>query len=895
MKKYSFITRLIVLILVVFCLLGCERKTKEQLLREGIEQKDNHNLKGAVVLLKSALEKDPNFFEARHQLGLVYLASGNLAQAEKELEKVLLQAPGHAKVLEHLADLYLATGREEEAVALAERLVREKGETPEALELLGKSLYRKGDTEKAEECFRKAFALAPDRVRVRNSLASLHVRGGRLDEARSLLRETTEKHPGDVEAYYLLMQLEAQAGNADQALAEGRRLLKAAPGEVRAPYLIGLLELSRGDAAAARQVADDLLKRRPEVPAVIRLHGLVLFAEGKYQEAAEQLQRALQQGADPSGRYFLGLAHYRLGQFESALNQFQAVLDGIPAHSQSRLMVGLTLFRQGRFEDSRYAVEKLLETDPGNAQAHDILGSVLIALGDYDRGMAELDKAAELSPDLVQARLKKGLFKLSRGDFGQAEAPLEEALRIAPDLLNSRLLLAISYLKQQNFTQAIHTLREGMQGKPEDAVLHNYLAAAYWGQEKRDAAIAELRKAKELKPDYFAPYFNLAGFHLSRGDSAGAAAEYRAVLKTAPDNLRALLSLAVLEDVRGDRKSTEELLARARATGAVEGFLASAGYFSSKGQKDKTLEFLQEGVERHPGHPGLLEQQGTELLRQGRSKEGLEIFRSLSEKQPAVGLPLLVHGLMRTGGDAEAEKIARREINAHPGEPAGYLLLAKIHQQRKDSARQEEVLKNGLDRVKDDVPLSVRLAELYASQQESGQAVSILERVRRKHPENASVVFLLGSLHDRAGDKRRARELYQEALGKNGDHVPALNNLSYLYADNYGNLDEALRLAARAFHLKPGDPGIMDTLGYVLVRLGRQAEALPYLEKSAFMLPEEPDVLIHLSQAYSGTGKPDRAMETLRKVVSMPHPAQAQQAKEMLRELGEEAEKGVTR
>ncbi|MEZ4600267.1 MAG: PEP-CTERM system TPR-repeat protein PrsT [Syntrophotaleaceae bacterium] len=885
MKKSSFLAKLTIMTLLAFCLFGCERKTKEQLFQEGIEQKDNQNLKGAVVLFKSALEKDPNFFEARHQLGLVYFASGNYAQAEKELEKVLLQAPGNSKVLQHLADLYLAMDRVEEAISIAERLAKEQGETAENLALLGKTHFKKGDLKKAEDYLKKAFELDPDQLRVRNSLASIKANRGLLDEARSLLRETMTRYPKDVEAYYLLMQIEARAGNVDEALAEGQRILQIAPREIRAPYLMGILELSRGDVEAARQVADDLLKRQPQDPSVIRLYGLVLFAQEKYQEAVEQLQQALQRSADPAGRYFLGLAYYHLEQFELALNQFQAVLDTIPTHTQSRLMAGMTLHRQGRFEDSRHVIEKLLKIDPDNAHAHEVLGSVLIAQGDFDQGMSELDKAIELAPDLVQPRLKKGLFNLSQGHFGQAEAPLEEALRIAPDFMNSRLLLVVSYMKQQNFAQAIQRLREGLQGKPEDAVLHNYMAAAYWGQGKSEAAIAELKMAKELKPDYFAPYFNMAGFYLSKGDSGGAAAEYREILKTAPDNLRALLSLASIEEVRGDRKSAENLLDRARATGAVEGFLASAAYFRNKGQKDKTLEYLQEGLQRHPGHPALLELQGAELLKQGRNEEGLKVFRTLAEERPEIGIPLLIQGLIETGKQAEAEKIAQREVDYKPEEPAGYLLLGKIYQQGGDSIRQEKVLKNGLERVKNEIPLNIRLAELYAGQQKFGQAVTILEGLLRRHPDNVSAIFLLASLHDQIGDKRKAKELYQEVIGKKADHIPALNNLAYLFADNYGNLDEALRLAAQAFQLNPGDPGIMDTLGYVLLRLGRHAEALPYLKNAVAKLPEQPDVLLHLAQAYSGAGKTDQAEEALQQVVSMPYPVQAEQAKKMLKDL----------
>ena len=885
MKKNSLFTRLAVVLLIFCCLAGCERKTKEQLLQEGVALKNSNNMTGAIVLFKNVLEKDPNFFEARYQLALTYVVGGQYAKAEKELEKILLQDPDNTEVQLQLAKVYTRTDRFDETIVLVEKLLQKQGPSPIAYELLGTSFAEKGDLTKAETYFKKALDLEPARGTSRNALASIYLRIKQWDTARTLLSETIKQDSTNIEAYYLLMQLEALNGDIDQAVIAGRRIIEISPGEVRAPYLLGLLELNRGSNEAALKLAEGLIARHPKHPAGARLQGLAFFADGKYQQAVEPLQSSLGQMSNPSGLYFLGLAHYKLGQFELALNQFQAVLDSAPDHIKARLMVALTLYHQDRLEDSRYAVEKVLSDNPKNPLAHDILGSIFIAQGDYDRGMEELDRAIELAPDLVESRLKKGFFNLAQGHSDKAEFPLEEALRIAPELLNSRLLLVTSYLQQQNYAQAITTLQEGLQGTPEDAVLHNYLAAAYWGQEKADAAIAELRKAKQLKPDYFAPYFNLANYYLVKEDSAKAVAEYQQLLKIAPDNLRALLSLAVLQELRGDEQGLLDSLAKARATGSAEGFQASAAYLSRNGQPEKALQFLQAGVELNPRHPGLLEQQGRELMQQERPTEALVVFRSLAAEQPNSGLPLLVATLLQLGQVAEAEQVANREIDQHPTEPRGYLLLAKIYKEQKDFVKQEKVLKEGLSRVQDDALLNTKLAEVYVDWQRPERALEIFAGVRNKHPQYVPAIFKQAALYDRLGNKRQARELYLDVLKQNSDYVPALNNLAYLYADNYANLDEALAMAARAFRLRPTDPTIMDTLGYVMVRQGRLVEALPYLEKSAAMLPGQPDVQIHLAQAYQGVGQQEKAVEILQKVAAMTNQSQSQQAEKLLREL----------
>jgi tetratricopeptide (TPR) repeat protein len=554
-------------------------------------------------------------------------------------------------------------------------------------------------------------------------------------------------------------------------------------------------------------------------------------------------------------------------------------------------MVARTLLRQKRFADSRTAVEMVLKADPDNAPAHDILGSVYLALGDFDRGMDELDRAIALEPNLVEAQLKKGLLNLAQGKLEQAETPLEEVVRVAPEHLNSRLLLALSHLRRQNFGQAVTILQEGLQGRPEDAVLHNYLAAAHLGQGQTEAAVAALEKAKQSKPDYLAPYVNLASYHLSKGQPAKAAAEYQALLEVDPQNLRALLSLASLQELQGDKKGVRESLTRAAATGAVEGFVAQAIYQRRNGQPEQGLAAVKAGLDLHPKQPVLLKLQGEILLRLDRFEEALAAFHSLAEVRPDQGLPLVIATLVGRNRHQEAIQLAQEQIDHHGDEAQGYLLLSAIHQQQKDYPKAEAVVGEGLKRVKNDLALQMKLAELYLVRQQPERALQLYTEQHEKHPAVLPVTFSLGALHDKLGNKRQALALYRDCLERNADYAPALNNLAYLYADNYRDLDEALQLAVRAFRQQSAEPGIMDTLGYVLLRKGRFEEALPYLEKAAALLPADLAVQLHLAQAYQGLGKQEQAEAAARKVAVSGNPALVQSAETLLQQLAKAAVK----
>lgn len=872
MKQAIVFLKLFVVLFLVLTCFGCDNRTKEELLREGVELRESQNIVGAIVMFKNALEKDPNYYEARHELGLTYLVSGQLVKAEKELEKVFLQNPGDLNIQLELAELHIKTGHIDAAIAILEPYLQAQVPSPKAYKLLGEAYVEKGDVSKGEKHLKLALQLDTEYLPAYKVLAKTYLNGQRWSDARKIINEAIGLNKQDPDSYYLLLRLETLSGKSEAALKVGRQILAIAPQEIRAAYFVGLLELQRGELEAASALASGLRSQHGDHPTGTRLQGLVEFAKGEYDVAAENLQLSLRQMSDLPGRYFLGLAHYKLEQYELALNQFQSILDSNPDHHKARLMVALTLFQQKRYTDSEAAAELLLAASPDNALAYDVLGSIYLTRGDFDRGMAALDQAVKLDPHMADVHLKKGLFSLSQGQYEMASGSLEEAVRIAPGVLNSRLLLASSHLRRQNFSNAIKTLNAGLQGKPTDALLYNYLAAAYLGQEKKDEAVTALQQAKKHKPEYLAPYVNLANNYLANGEADRAAAEYQAFLKIVPDNLRALISLASLQEMQGQSDEAKANLEKARLTGEPDAFLASARYYLVKGDFSKALQILQKGQKLHPEDPALLAQYGQLLLQMKRGKEALQVLRLLADVQPTSGLPLLLATLVTQDEIDEALNLAQQQIARNGGQSLGYLLLADIYARQSDFAQATETLQGGLKKVdssnQQDLPLYMKLADYYQYLQRPAQAQRAYESVHKLYPEYVPAIFSLGALHDRAGDKKQAKALYFSALEKDSSYVPALNNLAYLYADNYGNLDEALRYATLALRRRPAEAGIMDTLGYVLVRQKRFSEALPYLEKAAQVLSAEPLVQIHLGQAYFGNNQAEKAQNALQKALA---------------------------
>ena len=96
---------------------------------------------------------------------------------------------------------------------------------------------------------------------------------------------------------------------------------------------------------------------------------------------------------------------------------------------------------------------------------------------------------------------------------------------------------------------------------------------------------------------------------------------------------------------------------------------------------------------------------------------------------------------------------------------------------------------------------------------------------------------------------------FRQALVLNPEQPLVLNNLGYSLVEQRRNLDEALGMIERAVQGQPDSGYIVDSLGWVLYRLGRFEEAVAPMERAVSLLPNDPIINDHLGDVYWMVGR----------------------------------------
>lgn len=866
-------------------LFACSGQTKEELLQDGNRLRDEGNFRGAIVLYKTALEKDANYLDARAGLAEAYLQSGSFDRAEKEFQKLLLQNPSDEEVLLKLAAVFVQKGQPEAALLELDKYHSSNPETSESLTLNGRAHGGAGDLESAENFFKKALLLDATAIPPRLNLAKVYLQKEENTLAKKYLQEIIGLDPAHVAAHYLLATVETRSGNIDEALAVYQNLSKVNPKELHALYMVGLLQMDKGDIEAAQKSVDKILTQFPGRSEGSRLNGLLLYRQDKFEEAILAFSESLKAQQHLLSYFFLGLSHYGTGQFELALNHFQKSLDLNPDFERARILVAMTLLKQKRLDDAAIEIQKVLRKNSNNAYAHNILGSIYLAQGQYDEGMAELETATELDPTLADAHMKRGIFHLSKGDGVQGEADLIKAVNAAPEVMNSRLMLVTHYMRQKNYSAAIEALKAGMDGSATDALLNNYLAAAYFSQEKLEKAIAALNQAKLSNPDYLTPYYNLASYYASKSEYDKAIAEYKTIVARKPDNMKALLGIAALYGVQNNAADVEKTFQQIEAAGTEDALVAVAAYQVKQGQHAAALAVVDRGVNKFVNSVKLLEIKGRLHQQLQQFTEAESAYTRLSRLDPEKGNRLLVGVYIQLKQTEKVEKLVASALKADPHMDYPYLLSAGLLMSQRKITEAVDILHRGIESVKNPLRLQMQLARVYESSEQTQQAEQVYRRITEEVPRFAPAHTALGFLKEKQGEKGEALELYRVALKYDPKNVPALNNAAYLLTDNFGQEKEALDLAMAAYRLKPSDPRVMDTLGYILLKNNRPKDAVNLLEKANELLSDVPTVKLHLAAAKIENGNKADAKSLLSDVVARGNEDEVRQAKALLNTL----------
>jgi tetratricopeptide (TPR) repeat protein len=310
-----------------------------------------------------------------------------------------------------------------------------------------------------------------------------------------------------------------------------------------------------------------------------------------------------------------------------------------------------------------------------------------------------------------------------------------------------------------------------------------------------------------------------------------------------------------------------------------------AGYYAKKKEFTKAVSLLDEAIKADPKFAAAMEMKGEVYAADKKYADALKAFSELEKVAPEKAIPLKVKTYISMKEAPKALEEARKIITMKPSSAAGYIILAAVYESQKDTNRAIAELQNGIRIDPKNPEGRLLLGNLYAKKNDLNQAMVTYQDLVRVHPNFAPGYFVIGSQYDAAGKKREAVKKYEESLARMPDYGPALNNLALLYADGYGDKKEALRLAIAAYNQQPNNAVSMDTVGYVLLKNGRNEEAKKVLEKAASYLRDNPSVLYHLALAYKETGDRQQARAQVEQALKIGNFPEVQQARKLHEEL----------
>ncbi len=612
------------------------------------------------------------------------------------------------------------------------------------------------------------------------------------------------------------------------------------------------------------------------------------FANGQNVEAILQFRNALAIKRDaPESLRGLANAYRRTGQWDEALGTVDRLTVADP---EADLLL----------EQARYA---LAGEKPGLARRHvydhrvdepDSLEALVLAAwlarSESRREHAHQELAAKLRrPDVdgtttggaylplnVEAALALAMLDESLGRFAAAEerlAQFEQAKESVVEIRRGELAAAAGEWKTA--LVVLERARDLGASNPK-RVEHQLFLTGQW-------RTAEVWR---IVGESFAPY--LAAEIAYRDGQFEAAVDLLSKLVDRPEvgDAARILSARALRELERFDDAAALLLPLDRGE---EAKLLLGLVLRDSGKPAEALPAFRELAEAHPSEPDYAYYEGGAHQELGDTEAARGAYERalLAPKGHENAFAALVE-LDLLSKRSEAAKARLEEALARaPEDPELHQLLGMVQEAAGNVSEAERSYRRALQIHSESAGARRHLGLLLAQLGRYDEARAQIDRSLVLEPGNLGTLMVAGNLAERLGEVRSAMRYYRELLDQHPDFYPAANNLAYLYAEQGVELSEALELAKSALAARPAHPGFLDTLGWVLFKLGRAKEASRHLRAAATGAPDRAMIWVHLGAAEERLGRRAAAIEAYESAVRLsPEGAAGAAAREGLSRLG---------
>jgi len=321
----------------------------------------------AVVSLRKALEKSPDDQTLRLTYARLLVDVKQYEAARVEFEKLHAASPDDAELLYTLGLLSLESQRRDDAEKYMMMLVRLNQREGEAQYYLGRINENRKLYESAIEWYQKVY-VGEYKFDARLRIADMLGRLGRTDEAVAHLDDMLKGSQSDgslVRIYIAKGELLRGARRYPQAMEVFNTALGIVPGNSDLLYARALVAEKLGRIDILEADIGAILKTEPDNAHALNALGFTLADQtDRFEEAYGYLKRAIEIMPDDAAIIdSWGWVHYRLGDYEKAINLLRKALSRFD-DAEISAHLGEVLWVSGDQQEARGIWQRALKKSP---------------------------------------------------------------------------------------------------------------------------------------------------------------------------------------------------------------------------------------------------------------------------------------------------------------------------------------------------------------------------------------------------------------------------------------------------------------------------------------------------------------------------------------------------
>jgi len=450
-------------------------------------------------------------------LGQLYILNKDLTKAETEFKTAMNLDPTSEEAVTNLAYLYNEEGDNAKAAATL-NAIPEARRTSRIYGSLGYTYEQQKDYKNAIVAFRKALQMDKDNLEAMRGLAQNLANDNQMEAALDQFKAVQEADPQDATASLRISEIYRRMGKLDLAMQNLKKAESLVQDSLEVSYNEAIILEGQGKYDEAAQVLQKLLTRTAQADGnysqrdrnnralFLERLGNIYREENRPLLALETFHKMVDLGGDESSRGYQEIidTYREQKQWPEASKAAQEAVKKLPKDKNLKLALAVQLADDGKGDEAVAMAKSTLKNGGEDREGYLQLEQIYARLKRWkeaEEALAQADKLSNRGDEKEVVHFAYGALYERQKKYEQAEQAFRQVLQLNPS--NSMALNYLGYMladRNVHLEEALTLIKHAVELDPQNGAYLDSLGWAYFRLGNYDQAEENLRRAADKTP-----------------------------------------------------------------------------------------------------------------------------------------------------------------------------------------------------------------------------------------------------------------------------------------------------------------------------------------------------------------------------------------------------------